>query len=56
MGLQFFGERGIGERQNLRGEDGGVGGARLADRHGGHGDAGGHLHGGQQRVEALQRR
>ena len=45
----------VAERKNLRREHAGVGRAGLADRHRRHGNARRHLHGRQQRVEAVQR-
>ncbi len=48
-------QSGVAGGQDLGGEDSGVGGAGFADGDGGDGDSGGHLHHGQQRVEAAER-
>ena len=44
----------VRQSQDLGGKDGGVLGSGTADGHGGHGDARGHLHRGQQAVQALE--
>ena len=52
-GLQLLRQLRIGDGQDLGCEQRGVHGS--VDRHRGDGDAGGHLYGGQQRVQAVER-
>jgi hypothetical protein len=53
--MSFALQLGIGGREDLHGEQAGVGRARGADGERRHRDAFGHLHDGEQRVETLQR-
>src|SRR5215467_8810137 len=53
--VKALAELGALVREDGYGEEGGVGGARLADGQGAHGNAARHLHGGKERVHALER-
>ncbi len=54
--VQARGQRVVGQRDDARGEDRGVLRTAAAGRDRRHRDAAGHLHGGEQRVEAAERR
>ena len=51
--MEFVAEGGVVEGEDLGGEDAGVGGAGVAEGEGRHGDAAGHLHGGEQGVQTV---
>ena len=52
-GVKLLNKGRILNREDLRRQQGRIGAA--VDGHGGHGHTGGHLHGGEQRVQAVQR-
>src|SRR5689334_6780493 len=54
--FQLGGHGAVDQSDDLRRQDSRVRRPRFANRRGGHGNAGGHLHDGQQRIHAIQRR